>query len=407
MIKDSLGISNVEKCAVKEASDTLRIGFAISSDPNFIRICNAKKLLTPDLQTPVVKKSRPNQHLTSPLVASNLCDKFNKNLCIDKSNETNTSIPKSDKIKNQLQDNKNSLFSGYYFFLTGFKGKKNNSNTPIKVDSKNTPLKTVLTPITPARSSKRNTTTPLTNMKAKSSPNLTISTKKRLTRSITDKISELEEPISEPDLIAIIESLGGTVVAHLADIFDSMNVVVIAERPLTTIKYLYSLARGLPAINKTWIKSCVENKSIISAANFKIESGSCYQRGKTHIFKDRTLAMRQGLVALPFEQRVLYNIRIGVYAFEISQLNDAMRLVKETGATTFEITDKFECSELFDYLVIFCNDEPTASMKAKIMKVWQNYRPKCIVTKYWLYDCLILQRKVEDFEFEGYRFNVF
>jgi hypothetical protein len=49
---------------------------------------------------------------------------------------------------------------------------------------------------------------------------------------------------------------------------DAAAVVVVADRPRTTLKYLFSLARGLPPVAPEWIAKCVLSASVAVSARF-------------------------------------------------------------------------------------------------------------------------------------------
>lgn len=220
-----------------------------------------------------------------PIAEQNLnAFKFNEKFSSNSEITPNSTLKKRKLVEQSPESELRCLFSGYYFLLTGFKGRKTGS-TPSKIDAvankdqknvatrkvncKQSPM--VLTSCkkqteTPNPRSGRNnasSVTPAKNTEVVSTPVLSNrKTSKRFTRSVSDKIDELDEKnekgepivISESDMISILESLGGIVLERLSDITENMVVVVIAEKPSTTLKFLYSLARGLPAVRKGWIK---------------------------------------------------------------------------------------------------------------------------------------------------------
>jgi len=93
------------------------------------------------------------------------------------------------------------------------------------------------------------------------------------------KMGDATHPLHKPsvELHELIALHGGTVVDDIGSSsgvsLDHAVVVLIADQPLRTLKYLYGLARRTPPLTLEWVRACAKAGSLVPPEQFTLPAG--------------------------------------------------------------------------------------------------------------------------------------
>ena len=125
-------------------------------------------------------------------------------------------------------------------------------------------------------------------------------------------------------LEAEVAKMGGTVlksVAQASEQKENTRVVVVAPRPMTTRKVLFSLARGVPSVKPDFIGACMDKRGIANAVQYAIPAlKPQYESALPEPAKWTSLKRRKGINPLAPTKRVLYGVNVGSFNLSEEQL---------------------------------------------------------------------------------------
>lgn len=164
-------------------------------------------------------------------------------------------------------------------------------------------------------------------------------------------------------------------------------VVVVAPRPLRTLKYLFNLARGLSPVTCQWVIDCVEANSLLSPYEYALPSGTSLSGQEVRIPR-RSLRSRCCLFPLPKEERVFAGARMGVLGGAAFK-KEWQRLLQEAGAVVVHPSERdAQLVRGLDVVVV----EGTFPLEyevhqlckaAAVPLVTPNWATECIITQKW------------------------
>ena len=152
----------------------------------------------------------------------------------------------------------------------------------------------------------------------------------------------------------LIQQCGGRCVESLDELpppsdatLRSPQIIVLASAPKRTMKFMFSLARGLPPLQPGWLESCVAVTEVVVPSDaqlvpLKEEDGHVSKYPAAWL---QSLRERRFLHPLPMHKRILHGVRIAVCA-PPNTVAEVAVVCREAGATVWSCdTDKEEWKE--------------------------------------------------------------
>ena len=185
-------------------------------------------------------------------------------------------------------------------------------------------------------------------------------------------------------LEAEVAKMGGTVlksVAQASEQKENTRVVVVAPRPMTTRKVLFSLARGVPSVKPDFIGACMDKRGIANAVQYAIPAlKPQYESALPEPAKWTSLKRRKGINPLAPTKRVLYGVNVG--SFNLSE--EQLAILTATGANV-TVVDRISAKLPRNMDCIVSGD----------YSVFANQSRKPIVSFSWVVECLLSQKVAE------------
>jgi len=103
---------------------------------------------------------------------------------------------------------------------------------------------------------------------------------------------------------------------------------------------MYSLARGLPPLDPSWIRECVAARTILPANTYTVRIKDA--EGVAHRYPGpwvRSLKDRRFVHPLPYQQRILHGVSVGVICSNENSSMDVSIVARECGARVWKLSD--------------------------------------------------------------------
>eukprot|EP00698_Gefionella_okellyi_P006538 TRINITY_DN1586_c0_g1_i2.p1 TRINITY_DN1586_c0_g1~~TRINITY_DN1586_c0_g1_i2.p1 ORF type:complete len:1538 (-),score=401.27 TRINITY_DN1586_c0_g1_i2:189-4448(-) len=207
----------------------------------------------------------------------------------------------------------------------------------------------------------------------------------------THKIDQ-DVPVTRQEIVALVQARGGQIVQQYPLVPASpskrspggQKTIVIADVPRRTLKYLFSLALGTPALHPQWIVACCRNNSIVPMTEHLLPAGLSLKADGADV--PRSVPREKvSDVPLPMHERVLHEVSVYL-AGDGERKGAEMRedwesLVKSSGAT---IAKDLKTADVLLSVGVL---PKTVISKAKELNV-------PLLSTEWLVQCLIHQRRL-------------
>eukprot|EP00465_Bigelowiella_longifila_P007628 CAMPEP_0185266830 /NCGR_PEP_ID=MMETSP1359-20130426/32470_1 /TAXON_ID=552665 /ORGANISM="Bigelowiella longifila, Strain CCMP242" /LENGTH=201 /DNA_ID=CAMNT_0027856865 /DNA_START=63 /DNA_END=668 /DNA_ORIENTATION=+ len=179
------------------------------------------------------------------------------------------------------------------------------------------------------------------------------------------------------------------------------DVLVIADRPRTTKKYMFSLARGLSPLKPGFIEECRRQKMLVDPSPFTIPFGVPLVQTKAVPLPSRwrSLVERQYLQPLAQRKRVLSGLTFAVSSISPKARRELTAIIQEAGGKVVGMDDPPPSDEKRGCFCVICNSaDDTEGGSSK-----RQGREKVVFG--WLVECLQTQKLV-GFKTAHYDFTI-
>lgn len=126
----------------------------------------------------------------------------------------------------------------------------------------------------------------------------------------------------------------------------SPQIVVLAPEPKRTMKFMFSLARGLPPLQPAWLHACVAELAVSAPTEAHLVPLKI-QEGRTSPYPSswlRSLRDRAFMTPLPLSKRILFGVRVAVCG-PASIVSEVSVVCREAGARVWSCSSEEESQE--------------------------------------------------------------
>jgi len=202
----------------------------------------------------------------------------------------------------------------------------------------------------------------------------------------------------------LITSMGGKVAesveeAHRLSI-KGCDVLVIADRPRTTKKYMFSLARGLSPLKLGFLQECRRQRMLVDPSPFTIPFGVPLDQTKAVPLPSRwnSLVERNFLQPLAQRKRVLSGRTFAVSSVSPKASRQLKAIIQEAGAKVVVLEPSSSSSSSKqaspdDYYCVICNNADDAAKGSSSSSSSKRKRTERVVFA-WVVECLQTQKLV-------------
>ncbi|KAK6092962.1 hypothetical protein MT418_006951 [Batrachochytrium dendrobatidis] len=184
-------------------------------------------------------------------------------------------------------------------------------------------------------------------------------------------------------IIFELQKAGGLVYDDFSTLFDGHQptktcpaaVVLVAQRPTRSKKFIMAVALGIPIVSTMWVQACMNQGSLVDFADYRLSNGE-------------SLEMGHWCVLAPSPKGVFQSIKLFIYSKDKSKTTEIKSIIQSADAHIVS-HQAFRLDQPIDYIV--CVSKPTQEDVLTLL----NRSNAPVVTLEWVFQCIINQRLLD------------